>query len=243
MEHSHALQSSGPTIQHYRSSSNMQYRVLGMHGMSSTSLLATSTSEHPTTEMGTSNGVTAHPTVPFIESPGGGDGSATTHTNVSTWESNPYGEDGVQVHPPIGGINPPPGDPSPLSIHRNIDSVRRGNGLRHSPGSSVLQSPTIQNAAGIGGRGSASLSGTSSTAPSGTSGLPYPQRSKAVMARSVVVCGPAGIGKSSLILANQANWRSSGLWGYAKMVKGESSPFTGLVRHSHCSFWFGRLCD
>src|SRR5258706_1595605 len=224
MEH---LNSSGQMNSHYRSSSTKSYRFSGFHaagGMSSTSPLGTSINEQPATEAGVSNGVTAHHT---MESPVGGDGSGTIPTNASTWGSNPNGEDGEVALPPIGTMQLPLRDPSPLSYHRNIDSVRRGSGFRQSPSSSVLQSPTIQGAATFGGPGPSSLSGTSSTAPSGASGLQYP---KSAMARSIVVCGPAGIGKSSLILANQTNWRSSGLWGYAKMVKGESSPFTGLVR-------------
>ena len=233
MEHSHALQSSGPIIQHYRSSSTAPYRVSGMHAAgsgSSTSLLGQTISKHSTAEMGLGDDVAAHANASFVESPIGGDGSAT---NGSTWASNTYGGDGDATPLTLGSVHPPSGDAPSLSIHRNVDSVRRGSGLKHSPASSVLQSPTIQNAMGIGGPGSVSLSHSvaSSTAPSGASGLSYPHRGKSAMARSVVVCGPAGIGKSSLILANQTNWRSSGLWGYAKMVQGESSPFTGLVRH------------
>ena len=231
MEHLQASHSSGPTNPQYRPSSAMSYRLPGLHAagaMSSTSLLGTSINEQPTAEAGVSSVVIAHPSV---ESPVGGDESATTHTNASTWGSNTNGEDGDVVPAPTGSMQPHLWDPSPLSIHRNIDHVRRGSGFRQSPGSSVLQSPTIQHAANIGGPGPSSLSGTSSNAPSGASALQYPSgRSKSAMARSIVVCGPAGIGKSSLILANQTNWRSTGLWGYAKMVKGESSPFTGLVR-------------
>ncbi|TDL28897.1 histidine kinase [Rickenella mellea] len=47
--------------------------------------------------------------------------------------------------------------------------------------------------------------------------------------RSVVVCGPAGAGKSSLIMVNQAKWRSHGLWGYAKFQKVGSAPFAALL--------------
>lgn len=53
---------------------------------------------------------------------------------------------------------------------------------------------------------------------------------RAAQAHAIIVCGPAGIGKSSLIQVHQANWRRQGLWGHAKMVKGQASPFTGLVR-------------
>lgn len=227
MEH---LQALGPMNPHYRSTSSVPYRFSGLHvtgNMSNSSLLGTSISEQPAAEAVASNGVTAHPTV---ESPTGGDGSGSMPTNASTWGSNPNGEDGDVALPPTGIMQLPHGDPLPLSIHRNIDSVRRGSALRQSPASSVLQSPTMQHATTIGGHGPSSLSGASSTALSGVGALQYPHRVKSAMACSVVVCGPAGIGKSSLILANQTNWRSSGLWGYAKMVKGESSPFTGLVR-------------
>lgn len=52
---------------------------------------------------------------------------------------------------------------------------------------------------------------------------------RTAQAHSIVICGPAGIGKSTLIQMHQANWRKRGLWGHAKMIKGEASPFTGLV--------------
>ncbi len=224
--------SSGPTVHHYRSPSVMSHRVSGANaagGLSNTSLLGNSTSEYPVTEAGIGNSTTAHPLVPLAESPTGGDESVTTGTNGSTWGSNIFAEDG-DVAPPTGGMHPLSADVPPFSTHRNINTIRRGSRFKYSPGPSVLQSPTIQSAASIGGFGSSSLSRASSTVPSGSSGASYTQRGKLARAHSVVVCGPAGIGKSSLILANQANWRSCGLWGYAKMVKGESSPFTGLVR-------------
>src|SRR5258706_15458023 len=134
------------------------------------------------------------------------------------------GEDSFP-QPVASSRQPPFGDPSPLSIHRNIDSVRRGNGLRQSPGLSVLRSPMIQGAATIDdpSPGMSSLSGTSSTAPSGASALQYPKSAMRTRSLFVVL---AGIWKSSLILANQTNWLRSGLWVYAKMVKGESSPRT-----------------
>ena len=61
------------------------------------------------------------------------------------------------------------------------------------------------------------------------------------MACLVIICGPAGISKGLLIVANQANWRSPGLW-YVNMVKGESSPFARLVGLS-ASFDYGIYDD
>ncbi|GBE78499.1 histidine kinase [Sparassis crispa] len=46
---------------------------------------------------------------------------------------------------------------------------------------------------------------------------------------AVVVVGPPGAGKSSLILANQAKWRSHGLWGQARFSGVEAGPFASLL--------------
>ncbi|KAF5355680.1 hypothetical protein D9756_004007 [Leucocoprinus leucothites] len=45
----------------------------------------------------------------------------------------------------------------------------------------------------------------------------------------VLVTGPPGIGKSSMILANQAKWRSHGLWGQAKFQNVDAAPFAALL--------------
>lgn len=70
-----------------------------------------------------------------------------------------------------------------------------------------------------------------SMSSSSLSGMPVSgiRGNRTVQAHSIVICGPAGIGKSTLIQMHQANWRRRGLWGHAKVVKGEASPFTGLV--------------
>ncbi|PCH33241.1 hypothetical protein WOLCODRAFT_21861 [Wolfiporia cocos MD-104 SS10] len=46
---------------------------------------------------------------------------------------------------------------------------------------------------------------------------------------AVIVTGPPGAGKSSLILAHQARWRSHGLWGQAKFTDVEPAPFASLL--------------
>lgn len=46
---------------------------------------------------------------------------------------------------------------------------------------------------------------------------------------AIIVVGPPGAGKSSLILANQAKWRSQGIWGLAKFQEHESAPFGVLL--------------
>lgn len=47
--------------------------------------------------------------------------------------------------------------------------------------------------------------------------------------QAVLVVGPPGIGKSSIVLANQAKWRAHGLWGQAKFQGVESAPFAALL--------------
>ncbi|KAI0294831.1 histidine kinase [Russula brevipes] len=56
-----------------------------------------------------------------------------------------------------------------------------------------------------------------------------PPRDRGPRAHGVVVVGPAGVGKSSLILAHQAKWRAYGLWGHAKFQGSISAPFAALL--------------
>ncbi|PBL00451.1 histidine kinase [Armillaria gallica] len=54
-------------------------------------------------------------------------------------------------------------------------------------------------------------------------------RPRTARAQVVVVAGPPGVGKSSMILINQAKWRSHGLWGHAKFQNVDSAPFSALL--------------
>ncbi|KDQ54896.1 hypothetical protein JAAARDRAFT_196280 [Jaapia argillacea MUCL 33604] len=56
-----------------------------------------------------------------------------------------------------------------------------------------------------------------------------PAKSKAARSHTIIVIGPPGAGKSSLILANQAKWRSHGLWGQAKFQNADAAPFSALL--------------
>ncbi|THH17217.1 hypothetical protein EW146_g3550 [Bondarzewia mesenterica] len=55
---------------------------------------------------------------------------------------------------------------------------------------------------------------------------PTPRR---VHAHGIIIVGPAGAGKSALVLANQARWRSHGLWGHAKFQTSSAAPFAALL--------------
>lgn len=141
-------------------------------------------------------------------------------------EERQLSEEATDVAGPLPGTMAPP---SEITVRAN-DPTRRGSAyVSHSPASSI-HSPIIPTMTGLTGFSIGSHTPT----PSAASLLSIPTgRSRMAKAHAVVVCGAAGVGKSSLILSNQAGWRSHGLWGYAKMVKGESSPFTGLVRPAH----------
>ncbi|KAK7029643.1 Chk1 protein kinase [Paramarasmius palmivorus] len=54
-------------------------------------------------------------------------------------------------------------------------------------------------------------------------------RPKVARSQVIVIVGPPGVGKSSMILVNQAKWRSHGLWGQAKFQSSESAPFAALL--------------
>nr|GAT57553.1 histidine kinase [Mycena chlorophos] len=55
-------------------------------------------------------------------------------------------------------------------------------------------------------------------------------KSRTARTHAVIVVGPPGVGKSSIILANQAKWRAHGLWGHAKFINADSSgPFSTLL--------------
>ncbi|KAA1468392.1 histidine kinase [Dentipellis sp. KUC8613] len=56
-----------------------------------------------------------------------------------------------------------------------------------------------------------------------------PPTMRTTHAHGVIVVGPAGVGKSSLVLANQAKWRSHGLWGHAKFQNSVAAPFAALL--------------
>ncbi|KAJ6501559.1 dual-domain HisK/Mak2 protein kinase [Mycena vitilis] len=54
--------------------------------------------------------------------------------------------------------------------------------------------------------------------------------SRGARTHGVIVVGPPGVGKSSIVLANQAKWRAHGLWGHAKFLSADSSgPFATLL--------------
>ncbi|RDB29051.1 Peroxide stress-activated histidine kinase mak2 [Hypsizygus marmoreus] len=73
-----------------------------------------------------------------------------------------------------------------------------------------------------------------SMSPSMTSGdglrrVALRSKTRSSRTQAVIVVGPAGIGKSSIILANQAKWRAHGLWGQAKFQAADSAPFAALL--------------
>lgn len=81
------------------------------------------------------------------------------------------------------------------------------------------------------GHGSSSHSMSVASGSLSAASISGSKASRTAQAHFVIISGPAGIGKSTLIRMHQAHWRRRGLWGYAKVVKGEASPFTSVVRY------------
>ncbi|KAJ7293811.1 dual-domain HisK/Mak2 protein kinase [Mycena rebaudengoi] len=77
------------------------------------------------------------------------------------------------------------------------------------------------------------ISSTSLPSPARSDGLRKPvlrTKTRGRTTHTVIVEGPPGVGKSSIILANQAKWRAHGLWGQAKFLNADSSgPFSTLL--------------
>ncbi|KAF9473185.1 hypothetical protein BDN70DRAFT_997771 [Pholiota conissans] len=76
---------------------------------------------------------------------------------------------------------------------------------------------------------STQLSVTSMYPADGLRKVMFRSRSRISRTQTVLVVGPPGVGKSSMILVNQASWRSHGLWGQAKFQSAESAPFAALL--------------
>ncbi|KAJ7275535.1 histidine kinase [Mycena haematopus] len=101
----------------------------------------------------------------------------------------------------------------------------------HSPHSSVRSVSPMEDVSMPGVPGSMSGSGGSSLPATDTLRRAALQtKSRVPRTHAVIVVGPPGVGKSSIILANQAKWRAHGLWGHAKFLNADSSgPFSTLL--------------
>lgn len=110
-------------------------------------------------------------------------------------------------------------DASPISASA-VSVLHRPNGFPPLGSSSVVNS-TISHS--IHSHGTSNSLSTMSGSPASI------RAGRTAQAHAIVIVGQAGIGKSSLIQMNQAYWRRQGLWGHAKMVKGDASPFTAVL--------------
>ncbi|KZT42789.1 hypothetical protein SISSUDRAFT_979545 [Sistotremastrum suecicum HHB10207 ss-3] len=121
---------------------------------------------------------------------------------------------------------PGPEDRSESATSRSEGSQTQGAGQDDASTPRVL---TFASDSASNGRLSPSPSTTSNT-PSGDHGrrASFHAKNRVLRTHTVVVCGPAGIGKSALIMAQQSRWRNHGLWGYAKFVE-KSPPFSSIL--------------
>ncbi|EPS99596.1 hypothetical protein FOMPIDRAFT_1147208 [Fomitopsis schrenkii] len=104
-----------------------------------------------------------------------------------------------------------------------------------SDGSPTPMSASDPNSPKLGSVKASDTSGTPmsiSTGMTGSDGLrrvALAPSSGRARTHAVIITGPPGAGKSSLVLAHQARWRSHGLWGQAKFSDVEAAPFASLL--------------
>ncbi|PPQ63721.1 hypothetical protein CVT24_004301 [Panaeolus cyanescens] len=120
--------------------------------------------------------------------------------------------------------------PNSNSQESNADRLSDTESTMDSP-NPTDSSPTMNTSSEI---SSYPPSASASMSPSITSNGKFRKvmvgpRSRVNRTQTVLVVGPPGIGKSSLILVNQAKWRSHGLWGQAKFQNADSAPFAALL--------------
>ncbi|KAJ7102419.1 dual-domain HisK/Mak2 protein kinase [Mycena belliarum] len=105
-----------------------------------------------------------------------------------------------------------------------------GDERSESPHSSVRSDSPMEDISVPGLVGPASTSGSSFGMPDTLRRTVLQTKSRVARTHAVIVVGPPGVGKSSIILANQAKWRAHGLWGQAKFLASDSSgPFSTLL--------------
>ncbi|KAI6153278.1 STKc type histidine kinase [Pisolithus tinctorius] len=105
----------------------------------------------------------------------------------------------------------------------------------------VYSSPVGQNAATASPINSAAKSGRDAREPvfpppTGTSDVATSLRKAALQTKdrgikthAIVVVGDGGVGKSSLVMANQSKWKVNGLWAQAKFQTTDKAPFAALL--------------
>ncbi|KAF8213626.1 hypothetical protein K438DRAFT_1902622 [Mycena galopus ATCC 62051] len=127
---------------------------------------------------------------------------------------------------------------STVSATNGLKSAGSGNETNeeimtdsHSPHSSARSDSPMEDVTMSAMPGSASGSGGSSLGATDTlRRAALNTKSRVPRTHAVIIVGPPGVGKSSIVLANQAKWRAHGLWGHAKFLNADSSgPFSTLL--------------
>ncbi|KIJ68769.1 hypothetical protein HYDPIDRAFT_37202 [Hydnomerulius pinastri MD-312] len=70
---------------------------------------------------------------------------------------------------------------------------------------------------------------TAAPGPGGLRKVVLERKDRSAKAHTVIIIGPGGAGKSSLVLANQAKWKAHGLWAQAKFQAADNAPFAALL--------------
>ncbi|KAI0793300.1 histidine kinase [Abortiporus biennis] len=137
------------------------------------------------------------------------DDTESVSSKSDTSYQNPMLSPSSSVSVTVGGGGSPAVAPSSINGGTVVEGSPRLNSLRESP-VAMSTSPPVSSSDGL---------RRVALGPS----------QRRARTHAIVIQGPPGAGKSSLILANQAKWRSHGLWGQAKFQEIEASPFASLL--------------
>ncbi|KAH7929368.1 dual-domain HisK/Mak2 protein kinase [Leucogyrophana mollusca] len=118
------------------------------------------------------------------------------------------------------------GDEGAQSDSASSQSVSTQGGPPSNDGSPKLPTLRLSSVPELGSPMSVSPSGAPSD---GLRRVALKNKTNLVRAHAIMITGPPGVGKSSLVVSNQAKWRSHGIWGQAKFERSSSAPFSALL--------------
>ncbi|KAI5897382.1 histidine kinase [Schizophyllum commune H4-8] len=110
---------------------------------------------------------------------------------------------------------------------RSVDRMDRS--VEHSPKMSSTSASRTSPSHDVTTSASGHAPTATSATPSDLRRTALRTKARSVRTHTIVIVGPPGVGKSSMVLANQAEWRRYGVWGQAKFQNIDAAPFSALL--------------
>lgn len=113
-------------------------------------------------------------------------------------------------------------------------SATKVEGVCSYPSGRAAATPSPVNTVAKPGRDAKELvfplpTGTSDVATNSLRKVALQAKERGIKTHTIVVAGAAGVGKSSLVMANQSKWKLNGLWAHAKFQTVDKAPFAALL--------------